>query len=112
MCSIKEKQHVAKLVIVAGRPVIAVSENAVADPQVALHTGWLVCTFAPIAVVAMAGPIENELGRLRLDAAQLFIAAGFVLLTSSVAAGSLWNDSVWAPAKKPELAFIYVPAAI
>lgn len=91
---------------------IAVSENAAADPQVALYTGWLVCTFASIAVVAMVGPIENEVGRLRLDAAQLFIAAGGVLLISSVAAGSLWNDSVCAPAKEPEQAFIYLPAAI
>lgn len=88
------------LLLPAGLVIVAAVIVHVVEPQVELYTGCLFCASAPIAVVAMAGPLENEVGRV--DAAHLFSAAWFVLLTSSLAAGSLWNISMWTPRKRAD----------
>jgi hypothetical protein len=89
--------------------VAAVIVNAVTNPQVSLFVGWLFCALAALAVVTMASPLEDEVGRL--DAAQIFTAAWFVLLSSSMTAGSLWNTSIWVPPAEMR-AFVKVPADV
>ncbi|MBK7464715.1 MAG: DUF2778 domain-containing protein [Betaproteobacteria bacterium] len=81
------------------------------SPGVALFFGWILCAMAATRVVmAVQDPLANEVGRY--DAAHLFTIAWFVLLTSAMASGSLWNVFVWRTDTTTLNAFINVPASV
>lgn len=80
-------------------------------PGVALFIGWLLCAIAAITVVkAVQEPLTNEVGRY--DAAHLFTIAWFVLLTSAMASGSLWNICAWNSTATQLNAFVDVPPGV
>lgn len=99
------------LVILAAVLAGAVSARDIPLPALALYGGWLLCAIAAVAIVhAVRAPLKNEVGRD--DAAHLFTIAWFVLLTSGMAAGSLWNVFVQAPGAPTLKAFVAVPASV
>jgi hypothetical protein len=80
-------------------------------PHWALFGSWLLCAAAALFVVnVVRSPLKNEVGRD--DAAQLFTISWFVLLTSAMAAGSLWNVFVWDTGSTELSAFVKIPPEV
>lgn len=96
------------ILVLAGASLTSLTRN----PQVALFGSWVLCAAAALSVVrAVPAALRNEVGRD--DAAHLFTIAWFILLTSAMAAGSLWNVSLWT--YKPDVpldAFVSVPSSV
>jgi hypothetical protein len=107
------KQLLMPLALIASAAVLTwfLATNAGPRPHWALFSSWFLCAAASVTVVsAVQSPLKNEVGRD--DAAHLFTISWFVLLTSAMAAGSLWNVFVWDPKSTELSAFVKIPPEV